>query len=82
MRVRLILAASIGAMALAGCGGETKPEAADRAPVTNDPGPIHVHGLGVSRERVRQLEQAALAKLQSELAGVVSAGGDELADSA
>jgi RNA polymerase primary sigma factor len=38
--------------------------------------------LGVTRERVRQLEQSGLAKLASELRGVVSASGDDLATSA
>jgi RNA polymerase primary sigma factor len=38
--------------------------------------------LGVSRERVRQLERQALAQIAGELAGVVEATGDELAESA
>ena len=40
------------------------------------------HELGVSRERVRQLEQQALAQLASELEGVVEASADELAEAA
>jgi RNA polymerase primary sigma factor len=40
------------------------------------------HELGVSRERVRQLERQALAQLESKLAGVVETTGDELADAA
>ena len=40
------------------------------------------HELGVSRERVRQLEQNALATLAGELEGVVEANGQELADAA
>ena len=40
------------------------------------------HELGVSRERVRQLEQQALAQLASELEGVVGASADELAEAA
>src|SRR5207302_670972 len=38
--------------------------------------------LGLTRERVRQLEAHALTKLQNELEGVVRATGDELAQSA
>jgi RNA polymerase primary sigma factor len=38
--------------------------------------------IGLSRERVRQLEQRALLQLASELEGVVSATGDELANAA
>jgi RNA polymerase primary sigma factor len=38
--------------------------------------------LGITRERVRQLEREALEVLESELASVVSAGEDELARSA
>ena len=38
--------------------------------------------LGLTRERVRQLEADALMKLEVELEGVVQAAGDELADSA
>jgi RNA polymerase primary sigma factor len=38
--------------------------------------------LGLTRERVRQLEADALTKLQGRLEGVVQAAGDELADSA
>jgi RNA polymerase primary sigma factor len=38
--------------------------------------------LGLSRERVRSLEQEAYARLSDELAGVVDAEKDELADSA
>ena len=38
--------------------------------------------LQVSRERVRQLERQALARLESELGGLVEATGDELADAA
>jgi RNA polymerase primary sigma factor len=38
--------------------------------------------LGVSRERVRQLERQALARMAGELDGVVEVDGDELADSA
>ena len=40
------------------------------------------HALGVSRERVRQLEQDALARLGVELSGVVNAAKEELADAA
>ena len=40
------------------------------------------HELGVSRERVRQLERQALAQLASELEGVVEAAADELAEAA
>jgi RNA polymerase primary sigma factor len=38
--------------------------------------------LGVSRERVRQLERQALARMAGELDGVIEVDGDELADSA
>ena len=38
--------------------------------------------VGLSRERVRQLEQRALAQLAGELAGVVNATEDELAEAA
>jgi RNA polymerase primary sigma factor len=38
--------------------------------------------LGLSRERIRQLEQAGLARLTGELEGVVSATADELSSSA
>ena len=38
--------------------------------------------LGLTRERVRQLEQSAFAKLAGELEGVVTADGDDLADAA
>jgi RNA polymerase primary sigma factor len=38
--------------------------------------------LEVSRERVRQLERQALARLESELGGVVELAGDELAEAA
>jgi RNA polymerase primary sigma factor len=38
--------------------------------------------LGMSRERVRQVERDALAKLEHELAGVVSISGDELVHAA
>jgi RNA polymerase primary sigma factor len=38
--------------------------------------------VGVSRDRVRRLEQEALAQLATELEGVVEATGDELADAA
>jgi RNA polymerase primary sigma factor len=38
--------------------------------------------LGITRERVRQLEASAFAKLADELEGLVEADGDELADSA
>jgi RNA polymerase primary sigma factor len=38
--------------------------------------------LGMSRERVRQVERDALARLRSELAGVVSVSGDELVNAA
>jgi RNA polymerase primary sigma factor len=38
--------------------------------------------LGITRERVRQLEREALARLGDELEGVVGAGGDDLADAA
>jgi DNA-directed RNA polymerase sigma subunit (sigma70/sigma32) len=38
--------------------------------------------LGLTRERVRQLEQSAFAKLAGELDGLVEAGGDDLADAA
>jgi RNA polymerase sigma factor (sigma-70 family) len=38
--------------------------------------------LGISRERIRQLEREALAKLEAELEGLVRAGGDDLADAA
>jgi RNA polymerase primary sigma factor len=38
--------------------------------------------LGISRERIRQLERNALAKLAIELDGVVQLDGDDLADAA
>jgi RNA polymerase primary sigma factor len=38
--------------------------------------------LGISRERVRRLEQEAFARLEAELKGVVDAAADELAESA
>ncbi len=38
--------------------------------------------LGISRDRVRRLEQVALARLGAELNGVVEAAEDELADAA
>jgi RNA polymerase primary sigma factor len=38
--------------------------------------------LGITRERVRQLEASAFAKLGDELEGLVEAAGDELADAA
>ena len=38
--------------------------------------------LGLTRERVRQLEQSAFAKLTGELEGAVAATGDDLADAA
>ena len=38
--------------------------------------------LGLSRERVRQLEQAGLAQLAGELEGIVNATADELSHSA
>jgi DNA-directed RNA polymerase sigma subunit (sigma70/sigma32) len=38
--------------------------------------------LGITRERVRQLERAAIARLEAELSEVVGAGADELADAA
>jgi RNA polymerase primary sigma factor len=38
--------------------------------------------LGLTRERVRQLEQSAFAKLSGDLADVVAARGDDLADAA
>jgi RNA polymerase primary sigma factor len=38
--------------------------------------------LGMSRERVRQVERDALAKLEDELAGLVSISGDELVHAA
>ena len=38
--------------------------------------------LGITRERVRQLEREALARLESELESLVEAGADELADAA
>ena len=38
--------------------------------------------LGLSRERVRQVERDALARLEDELAGVVSISGDELVHAA
>jgi RNA polymerase primary sigma factor len=38
--------------------------------------------LGLSRERVRQLEREALARLEGELTGAVGAGSDELAEAA
>ena len=38
--------------------------------------------LGVSRERVRQLERQALARLASELEGLVAVSERELAESA
>ena len=38
--------------------------------------------LGLSRERIRQLEQAGLAQLAGELEGVGSAKADELSSSA
>jgi RNA polymerase primary sigma factor len=38
--------------------------------------------LGMSRERVRQVERDALAKLERELAGVVTISGDELVHAA
>ena len=40
------LCAFLGLVPLA-CGGDTD-EAADRGPVIEDPGPVHVHGLGVN----------------------------------
>jgi RNA polymerase primary sigma factor len=40
------------------------------------------HALGVSRERVRQLEQDALARLGAELSGVTDAAMEELANAA
>jgi RNA polymerase primary sigma factor len=40
------------------------------------------HELGVSRERVRQLERQALAQLATELEGVLEASADELAEAA
>jgi RNA polymerase primary sigma factor len=38
--------------------------------------------LGLTRERVRQLEKSAVAKLAGELEGVATASGDDLADAA
>ena len=38
--------------------------------------------LGLTRERVRQLEKSAFAKLAGELEGVATASGDDLADAA
>ena len=38
--------------------------------------------VGVSRERARQLERSALARLSGELAGLVEATGDDLAEAA
>jgi RNA polymerase primary sigma factor len=38
--------------------------------------------LGLTRERVRELEQTALARLAGELTGVFEADGDDLADAA
>ena len=38
--------------------------------------------LGITRERVRQLEAEAFARLAGELEDVVAAGGDDLADAA
>src|SRR5262249_45075809 len=38
--------------------------------------------LGITRERVRQLEASAFAKLSGQLEGLVEATGDELADAA
>ena len=38
--------------------------------------------LGLTRERVRQLEQSAFAKLAGDLEGVLAAAGDDLADAA
>jgi RNA polymerase primary sigma factor len=38
--------------------------------------------LGITRERVRQLEASAFARLAGELEGLVEADGDELADAA
>jgi RNA polymerase primary sigma factor len=38
--------------------------------------------LGISRERVRRLEQQAFAQLSDELKGLVEAAGDELVDAA
>jgi RNA polymerase primary sigma factor len=38
--------------------------------------------LGISRERVRRLEQQAFAQLSAELKGLVEAAGDELVDAA
>jgi RNA polymerase primary sigma factor len=38
--------------------------------------------LGLTRERIRQLEQQALAKLEAELTGLSSADGDDLARAA
>jgi RNA polymerase primary sigma factor len=53
-----------------GFGGEQQPlEAVERE-------------LGISRERVRKLEQAAFTRLQAELKDVVDATADELAESA
>jgi RNA polymerase primary sigma factor len=40
------------------------------------------HELGLSRERIRQLEQAGLARLAGELEGVVNATADELSHAA
>lgn len=50
-RERLIaIAALAGAATLAACGGGDAPDPGDRAagPVIEDPGPVHVHGLGVN----------------------------------
>ena len=38
--------------------------------------------LGITRERVRQLEAEAFSRLAGELEDVVAAGGDDLADAA
>ena len=61
------------ASGLAGIRNETSDQA---------PSDAIARELGLSRERVRQLEQTGLAHLARELEGVVNATADELSHSA
>jgi hypothetical protein len=44
---RLAVLLGAASLASAGCGGEDKPDG-NAGPVIEDPGPVHVHGLGIN----------------------------------
>jgi hypothetical protein len=47
-RSAALVAVAVGALVAAGCGGDDGGDGGGRGPVVSDPGPIHVHGLGIN----------------------------------